>query len=124
MSLPGAGPSATSTLGAGGAQDLGDLHRGEHRIDGIGDARGLRAEQRAEGLRHERQQDADHVARPDAEGVERVRRLRRPRDEGAMRDRQRRLAGVGAAQEAKRRRLGSSAAPAERRSARGPDRCA
>ena len=89
-----------------GLQDLRDLVRLEQRIDGIGDAGGLRAEQRHEGVGHQRQHEADDVALLDAERVKHVGGLRDARDEVAIRDHDRRVGRIGILQELDRRPVG------------------
>ena len=93
-------------LGVGRAQDLGDLRRLQQRIDRVGDARGLRAEQRHEALGQQRQQEAHHVVRADAQRVEHVGGLRHARHELPVAQGQRRFARVGIGQELQGRRLG------------------
>ncbi|MGY3074422.1 hypothetical protein ACVWZZ_000793 [Bradyrhizobium sp. LM6.10] len=78
----------------------------QERIDGIGDARGFRAEQRHEGIGHQRQHEADDVALLDAERVKHVGGLRDARDEVAVRHNDRRVGGIGILQELDRRLVG------------------
>ncbi len=86
MSVPGIGPRATSTRRARGIQDFRDLMRLQQRIDGIGDAGGLGAEQRDECLGKQRQQETHDIALADAEGMKHVGGLRHARDKIAMGD--------------------------------------
>ena len=100
MSDPGSGPRATSTLVRAARRISAICAGGEQRIDRIGDAGGLGTEQRAEALRHERQQQADDVARADAERVKGVRGLRHAVEELAVAEAKRRLVGLGVGEEA------------------------
>ena len=67
-----------------GLQDFCDLIRLQKRVDGIGDAGCLGAEQRHKGLRQKRKQEAYHLATPVSERVEHVGGLRHARDEIAV----------------------------------------
>ena len=70
--------------GARGLQDFRDLVRLQQRVDGIGDAGGLGAEQRDEGIRQQRQQEAHDIVLADAERMEHVGGLRHAADEIAI----------------------------------------
>ncbi|MGY3420066.1 hypothetical protein ACVWZW_000541 [Bradyrhizobium sp. F1.13.4] len=87
-------------------QNLRDLVRLQERIDGIGDAGGLCAEQRYKGVRHQRQHEADDVALLDTKRVKHVGGLRDARDEVAVRDHDRRVGRIGVLQELERRPVG------------------
>ena len=92
-------------LGAGRAQDLAQLRRRQQRVHRVGDARRLRAEQAEVTLRQQRQQEADHVLRADAEAGKEVGRLRDLGKELGVAQGQRRLIGLGLGQELQRRCL-------------------
>ena len=94
-----------------GLQDFCDLMRLQKRVDGIGDAGGLGAEQRDKGLRQQRKQEADDVATPDSERVEHVGGLRHARDEIAVGDHDRRVGRVGIGEELDRGRIGITGGP-------------
>ncbi|MGY3144997.1 hypothetical protein ACVWYQ_001996 [Bradyrhizobium sp. USDA 3397] len=106
MSVPGIGPERHQDLGVRGFQDFGELVRLEQRIDGIGDAGGLGAEQSDERIRHQGQHEADNVALLGAERVKHVGGLGDARDEIAVRDHQRRVGRIGILQELDRRPVG------------------
>ncbi|MGY4358199.1 hypothetical protein ACVW0J_004692 [Bradyrhizobium sp. i1.7.7] len=99
-------PERNQNLGVRGLKDLRDLVRLEQGIDGIGDARGLGAEQRHEGIGHQRQHEADDVALLDAERVKHVGGLRDARDEIAIGDHERRVGRIGVLQELDRGPVG------------------
>jgi len=88
------------------ASRISDLVRLEQRIDGIGDAGGFRAEQRHEGVGHQRQHEADDVALLRAERVKHVGGLRDAADEVAVRDHDRRVRRIGVLQELDRGPVG------------------
>ncbi|MET4113723.1 hypothetical protein ABIB85_000138 [Bradyrhizobium sp. JR1.5] len=92
-------------------QNLRDLVRLQQGVDGIGDTGGLRAEQRYEGVRQQRQHEADDVALLHAKRVKHVGGLRDARDEVAVRDHDRRVGGIGILQELDRRSVGVAGRP-------------
>ena len=69
MSDPSVGPERHQNLGVRCTQDVGDLGGRQHRVHRVGHARGLRAEQRHEGLRQQRQQQAHHITARNAQAV-------------------------------------------------------
>ena len=104
MSVPGSGPSATSTLVFAARRMSAIWPRLEQRIDRVRDAGRLGPEQRTEALRQQRQQQADDVARADAEAVEACSRpaSRRPKN-SRWQIAQRTLVRIGVRQEQQRR---------------------
>ena len=86
MSVPGIGPSATSTLVCAASRISAIWCGSKQRVDGVGDAGGLGAEQRDEGIRHQRQQEAHDIVRADAQRMKHVGGLRDAADEIAVAD--------------------------------------
>ena len=89
--------------GVGGIQNLGQLVRLQQGIDRVGNARRLRPVQRIKTLWQQGQQQADHVIRADAQGIEQVGRLRHAGQKLRVADDQRRLVRVAGRQELDRR---------------------
>ena len=108
----GQGTERHQHLGLGGLQDLGDLVRLQQRVDRVGDASGLCAEQRGESFRHQGQHEADDVIGADAERMKHVGGLRHLRDEIAIGDHDRRVGRIGIWQELDRRRVRIGGSPA------------
>ena len=96
-------PQRHQHLGAGGAQDLGNLARLQQRIHRVRNAGRLGAKHRVEVLRQQWQHQADDIVRPHAQLVEQVRRLGHAAEEFAMAERQARLVRVGVRQKMNRR---------------------
>ncbi|MHC2577439.1 hypothetical protein ACVMHR_002178 [Bradyrhizobium diazoefficiens] len=99
MSVPGIGPSATRIFVFAASRISAIWCDSSSGLTGFGDAGGFRAEQRHEGVGHQRQHEADDVALLRAERVKHVGGLRDARHEVAVRDHNRRIGRIGVLQE-------------------------
>ena len=102
----GHGTEGDQHASARGFQDLGDLIGLQQRVDGIGDARRLGAEERDKGLRQQRKQQTHNIVASDAERVKHIASLRHAREEIAVADNDRFVGRVRVGEILDRGRIG------------------